>query len=164
MPYPPVIPPNTRTDATDMVTAHARDHNQLADALTALPWGRVASTTGTGNSNISAAETDVLSVTFTAVAGRRYRVSSVFQCVSNAATMTITAALTDASNAHLQIAVISQLAAAGGYYTLAPWVEIPPGAAGSRTYKLRASTNASNIARNSSATQPDALLVEDIGT
>ena len=36
MVFPPVVPPNNRTNATDMVDSHVSDHNALADALTAL--------------------------------------------------------------------------------------------------------------------------------
>lgn len=33
MPYPPYIPPNTRTNSTAMATNHPNDHNYIADAL-----------------------------------------------------------------------------------------------------------------------------------
>ena len=49
MAYPPVIPPNTRSNATDMVDSHASDHNALADALTAmLPTAWTALPLGAG--------------------------------------------------------------------------------------------------------------------
>ena len=47
---------------------------------------------------------------------------------------------------------------------MAPWVEIPPGAAGSRTYKLRCVCTPGTMALNVSATQPAQIVVEDIGT
>ena len=34
MAFPPAIPPNNRTNATDMVDAHASDHNAVSNALT----------------------------------------------------------------------------------------------------------------------------------
>lgn len=36
MPYPPVIPPNTRTNTTLQVNDHPADHNQISDALTEI--------------------------------------------------------------------------------------------------------------------------------
>jgi hypothetical protein len=34
--WPPVIPVDTRTDSTNQASNHATDHNQIADALTAI--------------------------------------------------------------------------------------------------------------------------------
>lgn len=36
MPYPPPVPPNTRTNATPMVDNHTFDHNAISDALTEI--------------------------------------------------------------------------------------------------------------------------------
>jgi len=52
MSWPPTIPPNNRTDATDQATNHPLDHNQISDALTELvmrmPKGiRAVATLGT---------------------------------------------------------------------------------------------------------------------
>jgi len=172
MAWPPVVPPTTRTNQTPQLDTHVNDHNQLAAAVAqlvalvpaagALPWGRVAYGTSTASTAGISADTDVISVTFPAVAGRRYRVTGGYGFVVGATGINgVFCKLTDGANAVLNQTVITALA--NGFYTMSTFVEVAPGAAGNRTYKLRASCNQQTITLQGAATQLHQLLVEDIG-
>ena len=110
MPWPPTVPPTTVTDATAQLGVHATYHNQLAQAhldtvtkVGALPLGRVASAQITaGAPTITTTPADVVSVTFTAVAGRRYRLSALVTAGTTTANQAFYAILTDGSNAQMQ--------------------------------------------------------------
>jgi hypothetical protein len=160
MAYPPTIPPNTRANTTDMVDAHASDHNALANAINALPWGRVASATSTATPTIGTTQVDIVSVTFNAVANRRYRVSASTMAVAVAG-LNATFIITDGANAQLNGTVVTLATSYWGPGLV--WVEIAPGAAGARTYKLRGVTNASTMTIQANAGSPSQISVDDIG-
>jgi len=133
----------------------------LVPAAGALPWGRVAYGTSTSNTGPISADTDIVSATFTAVAGRRYKVSGCVLYVTAGAINAVFAKITDGANAQIQ--VVNQGAPAAIFGLLTITVEIPPGAAGSRTYKLRAATNQSTINLNGGVGQTHWIMVEDVG-
>lgn len=167
--WPPPTPPNTRANATVQLDNHALDHNRAADALdtiiariNALPKGRMAWAQSTSNaSGITTAPVDVVSVTFTAEAGRRYKVSGSAVWVTAAGANAVQVILTDGANAVLN--AIAFTMAISGYASGGPTIEIPPGAAGSRTYKLRISTNQSTLSLNGAVGQMHWIMVEDVG-
>lgn len=133
--------------------------------LDALPKGRVG-TPGTSTSDqtgIGASNTDLtsLSVTITAEAGRRYRISAKAFLQQKTSAGLASVVVTDGSN-NIVDYVADITLAANDYFLATGWVEHSPGA-GSITYKLRARTNAGTVdILNSQLT--GRILVEDIGT
>jgi len=134
-----------------------------------VAWGRVpagsANQTG-GNFVIGTAgpyDVPGMTVTITAVAGRRYRLSVAVNGQSGGGATQLYLILSDGSNAQLQIGTWSTWAA-GQVFSMNPWVEIPPSAAGSRTYKVRGNCTANSVTLTPGATQPNTIMVEDIGT
>ena len=104
-----------------------------------------------------------LSVTWTALAGRRYRVSA--QCKANSSVLgdAIKVAITDSSNTEISHSeIINQSTIAGQSMNCS--AVIVPGA-GSKTYKIRVqrSGGSGTVLLNAGATFPAYILVEDIG-
>jgi len=173
MPWPPTVPPTNRTNATAQLDAHVSDHNAGAQALNdlvtkigALPLGRIATSYLTASPpTITSAGVDILTVPFTIVQGRRYRLSAVVTAASTVAGQTFYAILTDGANQQVQAAA-SYVSASGQPMSCTPWAEIlgTAGNAGARVYKVRGSVTGSNVTLNVSPTQPIQLMVEDIGT
>ena len=164
MAYPPVIPPNNRTDATDMVTVHASDHNALATALANMPWGVVAAPvvlSGAQQTIPASAITDITgaTITWTRRADRRYiaRYSIQVQQASSAAVFNVY--IKDAAGNNITFR--GWTGTAGQYLGLVDFIDVS-GAAGAATVKLAANTpSGSLIIANS--TSPGILTVEDVG-
>lgn len=162
MSYPPVLPPNNRTNATDMVNAHAADHNALVDALTNMPWGRVATIENKGASqgNITTV-TDVLgtSLTWTRRADRKYHLRYAYTIQQAGAAAT--------HNIGLYLADNTMLFNPGGYcgigyLSLAVDIDVS-GPAGTLTYKLRASTGAGVLTVLNTALNATVIYIDDVG-
>jgi hypothetical protein len=125
-----------------------------------MPWGRVAfASTTTPQTTTSAVEQDLtgLSVTFTAVANRIYRLSGfvVGKWTSNGDGYVPLYAGTTQLVSWVQYAVANQ------YYTLAPAID-STSLSGSTTVKLRA-TGPSALTTASATGYPAWIRVEDIG-
>jgi hypothetical protein len=130
-----------------------------------MPWGRIGSavTTGTNQTGITSTVADItgLSVTWTAVANRRYRVTvnvSVQQ-VTSAATHEIIIA--NASNTILRQR--STTLATNDLACIAIVHELNGVAAGSFTVKARAGTGAGTLTIINDFTRNGEIIVEDIG-
>lgn len=162
MPYPPTIPAAGQANTTAQLDVHPNLHNQTSAALSALPWGRVDSKQSTSTATITTTFTELLNVAVTAVAGRRYRLSGVINGTT-AAVQVVWLELADAANNRVQLASF-HATAASLLFTLPVWVEIPPGAAGARTYRLRIATNTGTATLSGGAANPHGLLLEDVGT
>ena len=124
--------------------------------------GRVASTTSQSATTGITSDIDVVTVTFTAVAGRRYKVSVTINALLVTSAGTMFGKITDAANVALQVGQYGL--PVNAYYSINLWVEVPPGAAGSRTYKGRVSCSGGSVSLAGGINQPHAILVEDIGT
>lgn len=108
-----------------------------------------------------------LTVTFTALAGRRYRISARVNPQSTAANDAAVVYITDGSGVQITKAATPANPVAGQQMGLTCEVIVVPGA-GSVTYKLRMSrydgTFSGTVTNKASANQPSFLLAEDIGT
>jgi len=119
-----------------------------------------------GPSGIAASVTDLtfggapMSVTFAALAGRKYKITGSVRALQNTSTGINELSIRDGSNTVLGKSTITA--------TAASWVQhhaiarVTP-AAGSVTYKLSMSTTAGTTDPFGAATQPMTLIVEDIG-
>lgn len=164
MAYPPTIPPATRANTTAQLDLHPQDHNQLATALNNMPWGRVAgATSSAATTGIAQTQTDVpgCTVTFTKVAGRRYRITGLIGVQGSAAGQVVYNRICDGSNAQLGIGWQTP---GTGFANIAAVVEIPPGSAGSVTYKLRTDANAATFQLNTLNGFVHSITVDDIGS
>lgn len=129
------------------------------------PWGYIGQATRTtAQSSIGTTVTDLtgLSVTFTALANRRYKITgniSVQQ--KGAASLSCQVLITDGSNTILQTSPQNAYAV-DAIATCTP-ILLTTFSAGSQTVKLRASTFTSTMNTLASSTQPGYLLVEDMG-
>lgn len=128
-----------------------------------LPWGiQGIATTSSGQAGVTSSGADLtgLSVTFTAVANRRYRITGYVCLLKNTSAGLMRFLITDGSNTQLRLALL-YAPTSGTYYNIHTSVVHTP-AAGSFTYKLRASsdTNTMDVAHG---TDPGFILVEDIG-
>jgi len=142
---------------------------QLAAAVGAIGWGQVA------QAEITAPETGVgptiedidgLAVTFTAVAGRRYRVG-LFVRGGNPSALGLRQMvwIADGSNNLLQLVADEDNEVAGGFtWTAYGFREVEPGA-GSVTYKARGEEGGGTgtFEVSAAATAPCILTVDDIG-
>lgn len=166
---------------------HSTMHNQINDVIEAIeaelginPSGADATVAATlaalssryaplargwAASNSAAASTsgitvmaDVITVTFTAVAARRYRIS--FSCVLQqvGSTGAVNCAITDNANNPVNTYYSNQ--PVNSYHTVNLWAVVTPGA-GSVTYKGRVSCTAGTITLQNFA--PQQILVEDDG-
>jgi hypothetical protein len=164
MAYPPVLPPTGRTNSTPQVDAHPSDHNTIAAALAAMPWGRVASAVNSGaaQTGIAATPTDLtgLSLTFTRIAGRVYHamLSLTLQAVGVQATANVTVA--DGANAvqhNPAVAIPANL-----YMQLTSLYVIPAGT-GPLTLKLRGSIAGGTLSVLNGAANASSFVVYDVG-
>jgi hypothetical protein len=165
-PVAPTVPANAMGIAQYTVPASVANLNgvTIVDVRTVMgsPGGRVASTVVTAGGSFAAADTDLAAVNFTAGAGRRYRLSGAYTAsVSTGSTLSLK--LTDAANTALQVSQLS-IGTPGFVGTLSAAIEVPPGAAGPRTYKLRAAVSSGTATLVASSGQPITLLAEDIGS
>jgi len=160
--WPPPVPTNGRTNTTPQLDLHPADHNQIADALATLvakvPLGRQGSATSASTGAITTTFTELMHVDITALANRRYRVTGLINGTTGAVTQVVWFELTDGANNRLQLA--NYHSSPGVLFTLSTWIEIPPGAAGARTYRLRVACNTGTATLGGG----HALMVEDIGT
>lgn len=134
----------------------------LQTQITALPKGRVGSGTATAAQTGITTGSDLtnLSVTFTATAGRRYRVSASVRLLQNTSAATATLRLLDAGGTQLD-AWQATFAASDRHTGFILYESTP--SAGSVTYKLNATTSAGTLDVAASATAPAKIIVEDIG-
>lgn len=150
--------------------ARLGDNGDIA-ARYATGLGEVASATATTGITSVTTETDItgLSVTWTAEASRRYRISAHVEVSGTVANDLVIIYIADGSNTHQQRALCHiptpiALAGGAGYVTLDPWV-IQSGLSGSTTRKVRIVRNVGTgtVGVNASASYPIHILVEDIG-
>jgi hypothetical protein len=144
--------PNTNFSSGAVLTA-AQQNN--------FPRGVMAYSERTTGFTATTTIADVgVSVTFTAVASRYYRLSffGIGQKETTAGTTTL--ALTTSGNTQIQAAVGYNLA--GTQLPLGGFVLVNPGA-GSFTYKLRASSSVNTSTIQGASTNPIVLVVEDVG-
>lgn len=144
--------------------------NEVIDALNAVPRGTVGYAQQVNDQVGFTATADItyggspLSVTFTAVAGRRYKITADCFMTSTVAGDLASIQITNAANSPLQSA---HVAVPTGLYSLKAHAELVavPGA-GSVTYKVRANRAAGSgtVAVVAGAAYPAFILVEDIGT
>jgi hypothetical protein len=131
--------------------------------MNGLPGGRKASATKTTAQNsigTSATDLSSLTVTFTALAGRKYRITGQATFVQAATASTAILYLLASGT---QIALSSDAVVGTFGRTQTVIAEHSPGA-GSVTYKLQASCDSGTINLSASSTAPSMILVEDIGT
>lgn len=139
------------------------------DVLTAanvnlLPRGRVAFQTNSTatNSGVSAAFADVgPTVTFTALANRRYRATVTISRIDSSVANTLVVVFADAASATLAYVGVVTVGA-GSSTALSASYEITP-AAGSYTVKIRASASSATAASFQSGGFSSYLIVEDMG-
>lgn len=140
--------------------------NEVVTALNAAPRGTV------GYAQITASQTGItalvdvsgLSVTFTAVAGRRYRISASAYLLSSVSGDVATINIADGASTQLQSAQVDLRSSSVDIRAHVEVIVVP--GAGSKTYKLRAGrvSGSGNISLDAGATYPAFILVEDIGT
>lgn len=164
MAYPPVIPPATRTNATVQLDNHPADHNALATALAAMPWGRVASVqlTAGGQTGIGASPVDLTGalLSFTAIAGRKYRVGFSITVAQQAAgaTFNVTVATHPANGILTQPGATVAASAFFGMSYAVEWV-----GSGATQLKLRLQVSAATINVLQGVANPTLFYVDDVG-
>ena len=152
--------------ATSIVNATITALPQLARGSNwNVPWGQIAyAQVTTGQGGITAV-TDLtgLTVTFTAIAGRRYRTSFYGIVTASVASDAVGVNITTGANANVQTSQAVVGVAEFGYSLGASVIESL--SAGSHTRKLRMVRNAGSgtCLLNADATFPAFILVEDIG-
>ena len=172
MPWPPIIPPNTRQNVTPELDNHPSDHNLISNALTdiaarlgaggnsELAYAEVT-TTQTGITTV-AADLTGLTITFTLATRRR---------VQLIASVWFTKAAPDtASVAYLNLATGANVQQQGG----GGWCNAPGQtrvhltrtltlAPGTYTYKLRSNTGGGFLNTNSNTAEPSLIQAIDLG-
>jgi len=121
-------------------------------------WGVVAKGTSTSSASGIGADTTIISVTATLVAGRRYRLAGTLQVGSSTANAIQFAKITD--NALTQLSVDNEISTTVN--TLEPVAYVEPVVSGPVTYLLRASST-QTFALNGASFQPHVFTVEDVG-
>lgn len=142
-------------------TAFSSGAVYTADQANRFPRGVMAYAERTSGFTATTTIADVgVSVTFTAVASRYYRISffGIGQKETTAGTTTL--ALTTSANTQIQAAIGYNLA--GTQLPLGAFVLVNPGA-GSVTYKLRALSSINTSTIQGASTNPIVLVVEDVG-
>ena len=156
----------------DQNTMRPKDHEDRISALERLlserqwnsSWGEVGYAEITADQSGFGVLADVvgLSVTFTAVASRKYKVTAFMRVIKEVSAGSILIQIADGANVGIQHDVVSLQPGEGDSCT--PVKRVVPGA-GSVTYKVRASnagTAGTTMVRGSS-TAPGIILVEDVG-
>jgi hypothetical protein len=131
----------------------------------ALPLGRLGQSVATANStNFTTTALDMLSLTWTAVTGRRYRLRGTGLFQSDTSDDLVRMTLTDSSNVIVQIGQTAKLLA-NQAASIEAEIELFGLTAGSVTYKMRAVRQAGSgtCIRVSGAGFPAQLTVDDIG-
>lgn len=136
-----------------------------AAEMNLLPGGCKGRAVVTASQSGITAVTDLTgaTVTFTALAGRRYKITGEVLLFSNTAATNMTLAIRKGSATQIQSRPTG-LIAAGDLVTATATVDDVPGA-GSVTYKLSVSRQAGTgtISTSIDSTRPDLIIVEDIG-
>lgn len=149
--------PAAFTNAGDTLTSNEYD---------LLPRGVVALATKTSDQASISTMADItsLSATFTAVAGRRYRITLTGLLGNNSggAGTTLSAYIRNGSSTTLQTAQTTAYTSGITQSIMTTVVDAP--GAGSVTYKASAAVSSGTMTYFASATYPATLLVEDIGS
>lgn len=129
------------------------------------PWGYIGSASTTTQQSSISTVTDLtsgtaLTVTFTAIANRRYRITGHVPTAHITTQGEETISITTGTPTTLAASIITVV---GGQYANHYLHTVQTPSAGSITYKLRAAASAGTITTNVSSTQPASILVEDIG-
>jgi hypothetical protein len=127
-----------------------------------LPAGTIGYASTTTNQTGISAVTDLtgLTLTFTAVAGRRYKITGQIRAVQNTTSSNNTLSITDGAGTAANQSVQS-IPAGSGLMHYVTAVVVP--GAGSKTYKLRLQTGAGTTDTSVGASAPGFILIEDIG-
>lgn len=140
--------------------------NEVVDALNAAPRGRIGSASITAQQTGITTVVDIsgLSVTFTAVAGRRYRVTLQALVFSSVANDIVQIQIRDGSGTVLNLSQV--LAPSATFGVSAACEYVTNGWSGSTTVKAAALRNSGtgSVTFDAGATYPAFILVEDIGT
>lgn len=132
------------------------------------PWGVIARSTSTTNSSVVSTNTyiDVATLTFTAVAGRLYRVhfSGYIVGTDPGFDSDLNAYITDGANTALQLVSYSAGFVLGSSHRAEGFILVSP-AAGSTTYKVRIgrASGTGTIQALAAATNIAHFYIEDIG-
>jgi hypothetical protein len=131
-----------------------------------MPWGRVGSgsfSTAT-SSGVSGSLADVgPTVSFTAIANRRYKVSvSICRIGAPATVSTITTVLVNGSGVPLQYLSFNSVAA-NAVFPVSSVGEFTGIAAGAYTFKVQGTIDGASAATYQSGTYGSSMIVEDIG-
>lgn len=140
----------------------AAEMNLLPGGVEAGGYAVVTSTQG---SITTVVDLTGLSVTFTAVAGRLYRLSAFALFTSATGGDVARLAITNAANTNLMLAqCVVSTAFATGANTVSGWT-LQTFSAGSTTVKCRAmrATGTGTVSTAAGSTAPAVLLVEDVG-
>ncbi len=139
--------------------------NQLVDAINAAPRGTISHTSRTTQQTGITTATDItgLSVTFSAVAGRRYRVSLRCLIFSSVGGDVIHSIIADGSGAQLSLA---QVTGPTGFGVSAHCDYVSAAWSGPTTVKARAErgVGTGSVTFDAGAQYPALFTVEDIGT
>lgn len=142
----------------------AVNYGQLTQSDSPLPLGKVASATATSSQGPLTGSTtyDItgLSVTWTAVSARLYRITIFLPQISPATAHLNQLFLTDASNTQIQTAHVNGYDAYDFSMTL---ISLETGLSGSITRKARIKSTGTSFTLDSSSTSPSLILVEDLG-
>lgn len=126
-----------------------------------VPSGGYAEATASQAGITGVASLTSLAVTWTAVAGRRYDFHFGITALQNTAAGNVDLILADASNTVVWKQTMT--VAAGSHTSIGGVKSITGIAAGSRTYRLRASTSAGTLTVNGAGGSTSSLLVVDVG-
>jgi len=126
-----------------------------------LPWGIVSQTKRTaGNTTITTANTDIagMTATFTAVAGRAYKVSFMANFAASSGQVCYVRLLNGASAIYEGL-----LTGVAGYRIISPTYIVTGLTAGSVTLKMQGQTDTGTVTVLGTAGNPASFIVEDIG-
>ncbi len=147
------------TATTDLASVDTR-----VVALENLGYITGATNTTTQSGIASSTPTDLtgLSVTWDAVAGRRYRISGRVRCTQSTAVGVVEVSITTAANTIIDRD--SMTLGVNESASFNPWTIVTP-SAGSVTYKMRVTTfsGGGTVGTTLDAEQPSRIMVEDIG-
>lgn len=130
-----------------------------------LPWGVVAEADVNSNQGTFTADTDItgLTVTFTAFANRRYRITASTSPSSSVAADIVSMTLKDGTSTQLNI-WRQTISATGQSFALAgEHTEVPGAGSITRKISMARVAGTGNITNNAAATHLSQLCVEDIG-
>lgn len=150
------ITPNTTFSSGAILTA---------TQMNQLPWGIIARSTATAAQNgIGTSATDLtgLSVTWTAVAGRSYRLTATTQFIyaSGSPAVAVFKIVTSGGTQVQETNVVGSATV----YSAAHLSTVVSPAAGSVTYKVQGNVNSGTMNVFAASNAPIFLMVEDLGT